>query len=104
MPENLTPEQLAAVQNSMRRRQEGRPTPALGQQGPGSATPTPQVPSVNTGTPSGLPSTVQPQGGTQELQGGGLQGEFPNAEAALILKAMDSRLKAISKREAGGLG
>lgn len=91
--------------------QTGMDAGVLDQQMPGSpgampnATPTPNLPQGGVPTPMGQPTAPQPMPSAQPSttpQGQGLP--IGNPEADIILKALDNRLKTISKLDMAQMG
>ena len=102
----VSPDAFSAIREALTRRQAGGTPAALDQQSMASASPSVPAPNLTSG--SSLPTRTSGQRSSlaTPTQSAGAVGAEPvgggavaNPEAEIILKAMDSRLKTISKLE-----
>jgi hypothetical protein len=96
---NVSPDQMQAVRNALARRQQGGNVGALNQQSAASPTASPQPPQPMGGPE--MPGTMTASGQTTGQlpvgqEGAGAEVPVGNEEAVLIIKALASRLKALS--------
>ena len=91
----LSPDQMSAIKEAMSRRGMGDSAPALDQQSALSATPAPPAPDMQSMQGGIAPSPGGDMGAIEPEQQLGTPVGAPEAE--MIIKALDSRLKSISK-------